>query len=264
MKTLDLTPTSGEMIKPKELIDIRGSGPLTLADRRIYNLLIENAWGKNLGVAGHWFEIGTGDLRDATDDNTRLKTSLERLMQTICLVTDSEGNELRVALLSTNKLETNSVNRGSLKYTFPPALAELLSESKIFAKLDLQVMKSFGSKYAFTLYEWVARRARQKYQFTEELSIDELRDVLGVEEGKLAAYKNLNKFAIQPALAEVNGVSPFNVTILPKKTGRKVTSFFLGWGNKSEDELKAAYAELNRHSVGRKQRLSGTAEEVTE
>jgi plasmid replication initiation protein len=262
MKTLDLTPTTGEMIKPKELIDIRGSGPLTLADRRIYNLLIENAWGNKLGVAGHWFEIGTGDLRDATDDNTRLKTSLERLMQTICLVTDNDGNELRVALLSTNKLETNNVNRGTLKYTFPPALAELLAESKIFAKLDLQVMKSFGSKYAFTLYEWVARRAKQKYQFTEELTVNDLREILGVETNKLTAYKNLNKFAIQPALTEVNGISPFNISIVPKKTGRKVTSFLIGWSNKSEEELKAAYAELNRHSTGRKQRLSGTTETV--
>lgn len=261
-KTLDLTPLSGEMLKPKELIDIRGSGPLTLADRRVYNLLIENAWGKNLGTVGHWFEISTGDLRDATDDNSRLKASLERLMQTICLVTDEDGNELRVALLSTNKLETNKVNKGTLRYTFPPALAELLSESTIFAKLDLQVMKSFKSKYAFSLYEHVARRARQKYKFTEEFTVEDMREILGVEDGKLEAYKNLNKYALQPALLEVNGVSPYDVSILPKKTGRKVTHFLMGWANKSEDGLKRAYAELEKHSLGRKARMEGTTQVV--
>ena len=261
-KTLELTPLSGEMLKPKELIDIRGTGPLTLADRRVYNLLIENAWGKNLGTAGHWFEIPTGDLRDATDDNSRLKSSLDRLMQTICLVTDEDGNELRVALLSTNKLVTNKTNTGTLHYTLPPSLSELLADSTIFAKLDLQVMKSFKSKYAFSLYEHTARRSRQKYKFTEELTVEDIREILGVEDGKLEAYKNLNKYAIQPALVEVNSVSPYDVSIVPKKTGRKVTHFYMGWSNKSEEGLKRAYAELEKHSVGRKARMDGTTEIV--
>ena len=245
------------MLKPKELIDVKGSGPLTLADRRVYNLLIEGAWGKDLATAGHRFEISTGDLRDATDDNSRLKESLDRLMGTRCLVIYEDGGELRVPLLSSNYLETNKVNKGTLKYTFPPELATLLKDSTIFAKLDLQVMKSFKSKYAYSLYEHTARRARQKYKFTEELGLDDLREILGVEAGKLDAYKNLNKYAIQPALIEVNGLTPYDVSIVPKKTGRKVTGFLMGWNNKDEDNLKLAYAELGRHSTGRKARLTG-------
>lgn len=261
---LELTPFHGEMLKPKELIDIKGAGRLTLADRRVYNLLIEAAWGKNLGIAGHRFEINTGDLRDATDDNSRLKESLDRLMNTRCLVVDEDGGELRVPLLSTNYLKTNSVNKGTLTYTFPADLAILLKDSSIFAKLDLEVMKSFKSKYAFSLYEHTARRARHKYKFTEELSLEELREILGVEEGKLDAYKNLNKYAIQPALIEVNGITPYDVGIVPKKTGRKVTGFVMGWSNKDEDNLKRAYAELGRHSTGRKARLLGNTDIVEE
>src|SRR3546814_17086068 len=34
----------GEIVKPGELVDIVELYPLTLADRRIYNLLIANAW----------------------------------------------------------------------------------------------------------------------------------------------------------------------------------------------------------------------------
>src|SRR3546814_2580073 len=34
----------GEIVKPGELVDIVELSPLTLADRRIYNLLIANAW----------------------------------------------------------------------------------------------------------------------------------------------------------------------------------------------------------------------------
>ena len=263
-KILELTPFHGEMLKPKELIDNKGTGPLTLADRRVYNTLIENAWGKNLSTVGHRFEISTGDLRDATDDNSRLQESLKRLMQTICVVTDESGGTLQVALLSTNYIETNKVNRGKVSYSFPPELATLLKDSTIFAKLDLEVMKSFKSKYAFSLYEHTARRARQRFKFTEELTLEELREILGVEDGKLDAYKNLNKYAIQPALIEVNGITPYDVSIAPKKTGRKVTSFVMGWSNKDEENLKRAYAELGRHSTGRKARLLGEADIVDE
>src|SRR3546814_4338122 len=34
----------GEIVKPVELVDIDQLSPLTIADRRIYNLLIPNPW----------------------------------------------------------------------------------------------------------------------------------------------------------------------------------------------------------------------------
>src|SRR3546814_9634548 len=37
----------GEIVKPGELVDIVELSPLTLADRRIYNLLIANAWERS-------------------------------------------------------------------------------------------------------------------------------------------------------------------------------------------------------------------------
>jgi len=135
----------------------------------------------------------------------------------------------------------------------------MLKDSTIFAKLDLEVMRSFRSKYAFNLYEAVARRIRMK-RFTENIVVDELRDLLGVVEGKLNGFGNLNKFAIQPALSEVNAITPYNVTILPKKQGRKVVSFIMGWSIKSEEELKAAYTEMNRHSAGRGPRQTNSVE----
>ena len=48
LKTTDLKPFDGQMIKPNELIEIKGTGPLTLADRRIFNVLLNNAWGLSL------------------------------------------------------------------------------------------------------------------------------------------------------------------------------------------------------------------------
>ena len=45
LRTVDVEPDEFSLIKPGELIDIVEMSPLTLEDRRIYNLLILNAWG---------------------------------------------------------------------------------------------------------------------------------------------------------------------------------------------------------------------------
>jgi hypothetical protein len=252
-KTLDLTPSEGEMLKPKELIELRRTGVLTLQDRRVFNTLVENAWGPELGKGGHWFEIATGDLRDDTDRNTRLQDSIEKLMQTVCVVVveeeDGKQFELRTSLLSANKLQIDT-NRGIFRYKFTEELSALLKDSTIFAKLDKETMRSFRSKYAFSLYEAVARRIRMR-AFMEELSVEDLRELLGVEEGKLTNYRNLNLRAIQPALAEVNAISDFAVSIMPKKKGNKVVSFLMGWNLKDDAGKQAAYAERLRHSAGR-------------
>lgn len=247
------------MLKPSELIELRGTGKLTLEDRRLFNTLIEKAWGKRLAEPGAWFEVSTTELKLETESNSRLRASIERLMSTIVRVQLPEGGERRLQLLSTNELETTA-NRGAFRYTFPPKLAELLSDSTIFAKLDLEVMKSFSSKYGFSLYEAISRRLRLKHMFVENLSVEELRALLGVEDGKLTSYGNLNKFAIEPALEEVNGLAPFNVYLATKKQRQKVVEFALSWQMKTEDQMKEAYAELQRPRVGRKARLSGESE----
>lgn len=124
-------------------------------------------------------------------------------------------------------------------------------------------MRSFRSKYAFSLYEAVARRIRMK-SFMEELSVEDLRELLGVEDGRLTNYRNLNLRAIQPAIEEVNAISPFAVSILPKKKGKKVVSFLMGWNAKSEDALREAYAEMQRHSTGRRARIDDTVQDTVE
>jgi len=45
VRTKDIAPRSGEMIKPGEIIGIAGMEGWSLADRRTWNLLLMNAWG---------------------------------------------------------------------------------------------------------------------------------------------------------------------------------------------------------------------------
>ena len=166
---------------------------------------------------------------------------------------------MRFQLLGANTIRTTT-NAGTLTYSFWPQLATLVRDSSIFAKLDHAVMRSFSSKYAFALYEAVARRARLRHVFRENFTIEGIRDLLGVETGKLVPYKNLKTKAIEPAVVEVNALTPYQVALEPRMEGRKVVGFIMGWGVKDETGMRDAYAEIQRPRVGRKERLNKAAE----
>jgi len=49
---------------------------------------------------------------------------------------------------------------------------------------------------------------------------------------------------------EVNALSDFTATVMPEKTGRRVTSVRIGWGAKGIEGRKAAYTKLQRPPRG--------------
>lgn len=261
-RTLEVTPNSGEMVKPAELIEFKGASRLTLADRRLFNILLRTAFGPDLATENRRFEIPIADLRETHESNDRLVQSIEALMTTVVTIGRPDGSTDRVQLLGWNNLSDPRRSRGTLKYSIPPELALLLKDSTVFAKLELEVLRAFTSKYALALYESVARRVRLKHVFMVRFSLVDFRELLGVEKDKLTTYGNLNQYAIKPALLEVNALSDFTVTIVPEKMGRRVTGVLIGWGLKDIEGKKAAYAELQRPRVGRLARITGTVEEM--
>lgn len=260
--TLELTPGYGEMLKPAELIDIDGNTELTLAARRMYNVLIAHAFGPDLGKEGTEFTIELGELRGAHKGNERIEDSLLALMKTIVTVRLPEGRTRRVALLGGNDIDDPERPRGTLSYSFDRRLVPLLRESTVFGKLELEVMRAFSTKYALALYEAVARRVRLSSIFSEVFPLPAFRELLGVPDGKLTTYGNLNLKAIKPAVAEINAMASFGCAVEPVKLARKVTAVRVSWWMKDIEELKAAFAEVQRPRVGRKARISGTDEPV--
>jgi hypothetical protein len=55
-------------------------------------------------------------------------------------------------------------------------------------------------------------------------------------------------------------MSDLNVGIVPKKDGRKVVGFVMGWNLKDVPGKIEATKERNRHRAGRKSRSEGTHE----
>lgn len=262
--TTELSGYETEMIKPKELIEVKGSGALTLQDRRLFNMLLNEAWGKRISKHGETFTIDTASLKDTAkqidQNNQRLKKSLRRLMTTTIITVNAAGDDVETQLLGSRRITP----AGLMHYSFPNDLADVLKDSSVFAKLDLEVMSSFSSKYAFALYEAVARRINMKFKHNENLDIEDMRGLLGVDTGKLSSYRNLRIKAIEPAVTEVNEITPYLVTIHPVKKGRKVVGFTLHWSVKDKAGMAASWQLLQYSKVGRSTKSSGSGETVME
>ena len=251
----------GEIVKPGELVDIVELTPLTLADRRIYNLLIANAWDKIGEPIIH--RITKSALKGTHQGNERIESSLLRLMGTIAIVTIRKGGKSfkrRVQLLgpSDESLEKD----GFLHYRIPEELIEILRNSEVYARLKTQVMYCFESKYALCLYEMIERRIGLEFKQKDEFTIDELRGLLNVPSGKLERFADFNKYCLKVAADEINKLFPIYVDFTPIKNGRKVERIALSWFSKTANGKRDAQSLIEQHSIVRRARLRGGIPEL--
>ena len=252
MRTLNLVPRDGEMLKPAELIDIDGAARLSLHDRRLYNQLIAHAFGPDMGIEGQGWTIQLSELRGSHKSNEHVAQSILALMKTVVTVRLADGRTRRVQLLGGNDMGDADRQHGTLTYSFDPKLVPLLRESSVFGKLELAVIHAFSTKYALALYEALARRVRLNSRFHEDFTLEAFREVLGVPEGRLGTFSNLKLRAITPAVEEINAMASFNCQVEPRRTGRKVTHVRVWWHLKDVDGLKAAYAVLQQSRSARR------------
>lgn len=73
-------------------------------------------------------------------------------------------------------------------------------------------------------------------------------------------WNDTNRFALKPAISEINQTSRLKLTATPRKVGRTVASVTISWEEKPLDQKRETKRELDRPKVGRKARQNGTAE----
>lgn len=262
LRVLTLSPRKDEATKPRELIQVTGHQALTLAARRAITILWHNAHRQGIEESKR-YTIELSELRPHNShDNAPIEEAVLQLMKTIISVTRDNGSVRRVQFLGGNDMSDSRRPHGVLTYVFDPYLIEILQDSKIWGKISLPVLMAFSSKYTISLYENVAQWTGLNNKKSATFTIDELRNLLGVEPEKYPLFAGLNQRVLGPALAEINAMAPFNIGVLIIKTGRKITHVRINWWNKTVDEHKAAWAEIGKTKLGRKTRISSKGEYV--
>jgi len=143
------------------------------------------------------------------------------------VVEDGIKREVLTQLLGPCKLDYNP--QGLAYYTFPEPIRTALEHSLVFARLRRDLLCQFRSKYALSLYEMVQKRVNLSFKTSEDFTLDDIRQKLGVEKGLYPAYRSLNQKVILPAKAEVNEISDIACEFEEIKEGRKVVGLRLSW-----------------------------------
>lgn len=263
-RIFDITPYEDEAVKPEELIQISGHQQLSLNARRSITLLWHNAHSQGI-EENKDYTIELDDLSGTKHKGyEQAEEAVLALMTTILTVQHKDGSTTRVQFLGGNDMNAADRPAGVLTYSFDKRLVNILKNSNIWGKISLPVLIALSTKYAISLYENAAQWSGLTYKSHQRMSLEEFRQLLGVEEGKYAAFGVLNTHVIKPAVQEINALAPFSLAVMPVKTGRKVTHIHLSWWLKEMKEVKEAFAELNRPRVGRKARIADAVSTVYE
>ena len=105
-----------------------------------------------------------------------------------------------------------------------------------FTKVTMKHVSRLSSAYSIRLYELL-----QQFITTGDrtIKLDDFRSMLQLD-GKYAAFKELNKFVLKPAVKELNEKSDLAIAVDPIKQGRKVVSLHFRF--KADNQIKMALA----------------------
>ncbi len=206
----------------KHVAAIHVSGKLTLLQRKLSNVLLLNAYDMLTRQQSFHMDARTLCLMVGYNSNDfdTLKQSLRGLAETVAewdMLDEAGRQEWGVSsLLSYAKLKD-----GVCEYAYSPALAEKLSDPKVFALINLNIQRRFTSGHALALYENCYRFHRTGS--TGWWSLNTFRRLMGVDDSSYyESYKHLNAKIIKPATAEVNKTSNIIITPEVRKQGRAV------------------------------------------
>jgi hypothetical protein len=261
-KTLNQRQTDTHIVKPAELIEIREiSESLTLADRRIFNMLLANAWDNIKEPVFHTIRLH--ELRSSNQDNSRPRDSIKRLMQVIIsfdVIEDGINREVITHLLGDCKLDHNP--HGLAHYSFSDSMRKMLVFSSVFARLRRDLIYQFRSKYALTLYEMLQKRINLSHKTSDDFTIDEIRQKLGVAKEINKIYRDLNTNVLKPAVLEVNKLSDIACSFDPIIENRVTVGIRLSWRKKEIEETFKSVNELQNNSAVRKERIRGQVVQI--
>ena len=260
LKTIERKPHDGTMIKPREFVEVKNHAPLHAVDHKLFNVLLQNAWGKDLADSQKSHTIDLTSVYDTALPSKRpehLEDAIQRLQATTVQIRRDNGTWLSMPLLSTCTIMQTHKTK-TLTYHFPQQADEVFKNSRLFASLDTSLIGNFDSKYALLLYQIIAQRAGLEKK-VEVMALKDLRALLGVKSGSYKLYSKLKERVIDPAVKEVNQVAPFNVKIEPIRK-KPIRECQVSWWPKNASEAEAALTENLKHSAGRAARREGNVE----
>jgi len=166
-------------------------------------------------------------------------------------------------ILSDVEREPDDLDAAEIRFEFSPAMRRVIADSTHWASISRRAVLALESRYSLRLYLWLSLRANLR-KTSEDVSLDDLRDLLGLSGDTLSRWQDMRRFVLDRAIAEINQLAGFHAAYQPLKQGRRVAGVRLAWGVKDRADLVKTHQELERPRVGRKARRAGLVETIAQ
>ena len=256
------------IIAAGELVDMRfkSGSALSLRAAKLFCLLIQEAGVEVIEPRQHSlpFSVLNETFHTSKDDLVEAIEELHSTTITVRIATEGRQTFTKSGpILSDVEREDEDAAGAEIRFEFSPALRRVIADSTHWAAVSRRAVLAFEGKYALRLYLFLSLRAGLR-KTSERFSVQELREVFGLDDGKLNRWVDLRRFAIEPAIAEINHLAGFRASYSAIKRGRRVEIVEFAWGLKGRDELVEAAKELERTRTGRTARRQGKVESIAE
>ena len=236
---------------------------------KVLVVLIDSAGPRLADDVRHEIRLRDLNSREGIREHsqTEIRETLRDLAQAVMEVDDPTRKQIEIGSVvphATVDYRDEATGDLTIRWKFGEVFRILAERSDLYAKLDSVAMLAMRSRYAIALLRHCSTHFGKTRTNRETFTVEHLRQVLGVPDGRHKQFGHLKSRAVDPAIAEINATSGWMLEATPHKTGRSVTSVTISWAEKPIAEKWAAAAELDRHSAGRKHRQAGTAERSAE
>lgn len=207
------------LIKHNAVIHIEGS--LSLVERKLYNVLLLNAYETLVSERTHTIPVHI--LCDLigyhSHDTALLQASLGRIQSTrleVNMLKDGRHKWESMTLLSYAKIE-----KGICTYRYDEAIAERLHQPEVYTRINLSVQNELGSAYSLALYENCVRF--RDVGRTGAWEVELLRMMMGAHNDKTyKVFKSFNDLCLKRAVREINACSDIHIEPEFEREGRSI------------------------------------------
>ncbi len=212
----------------KHVALIHSSGDLGLLQRKIANILLQNAISYMEPSVEYEIPLKNlvANIHYTSNDYKHLKLALLKLVKThLELNIFDEGFNENMDWVATTLLSFAIIkSNGVLYYGYSPIIEKLMFYPERYALIDLDVFMQLKSQYSAIIYE-------NCYRFinlgqTPGWTIEEFRKLMCLEDDQYLEFKDLNKRVITHAIDEINSKSSLKLSAKTTRVGRKIAKIF--------------------------------------
>jgi len=261
-------PDPDAIVAAGEVADMRfaSGGSLSLRAAKLFCLLIQEAGIAVADQVQHHipYAVLNETFHRSRDELVEAVMELHSTVVSVQVVS-RKGRPFTKSgpILSDVEREPDSLDDAEIRFEFSPAMRRVIADSTHWAAVSRRAVLAFESKYSLRLYLHIGLRVNRR-QTSEDVSIEDLRDILGIAHNTLPRWQDMKRRALDPAIAEISHLAGFTAAYTPLKRGRRVVGVRLAWGHKDAPDLIETQRELDRPRVGRTARRDGLVETIAQ